>query len=64
MEHSPGWIIDGSRRKWIFYAIETKDLELLRILTQTIVPFIQTTDYLECAAGIENNIPVIEYLAS
>ena len=26
-EHYPGWIIDGSRKTWIFYAIETKDLE-------------------------------------
>ena len=26
LEHSPGWIIDGSRKQWILYAIETKDL--------------------------------------
>ena len=25
MEHSPGWIIDESRKQWILYAIETKD---------------------------------------
>ena len=50
--------------KWILYAIETKDLEFLRILTQTIDPFIQTSEYLECAAGVEDNIPVIEYLMS
>ena len=62
MEHCPGWIIDGSRKKWIFYAIETKDLEFLRILTQTIDPFINTSEYLEFAASIENNSPVIEYL--
>ena len=61
-EHSPGWIIDGSRRKLILYAIETKDLEFLRILTPTVDPFINTSEYIEFAASIENNIPIIEYL--
>ena len=32
MEHSPGWIIDKSRKQWILYAIETKDLNFVRIL--------------------------------
>ena len=62
MEHCPGWIIDGSRKQWILYAIETKDLEFLRILAQTVHPFINTCEYLELAVGIEDNIPVIEYL--
>ena len=64
LEHSPGWIIDETRKKCILYAIQTKDLNFLRILTQTIHPFINTCEYLECAAGIENNIPVIKYLLS
>ena len=64
LEHSPGWIIDESRRQWILYAIETKDLAFLRILSQTVVPFINTCEYLEFAAGIEDNIPVMEYLLS
>ena len=64
LEHCPGWIIGKDRKVWILYAIETKDLEFLRILAQTIDPFIQTSEYLELAAGVENNIPVIEYLMS
>ena len=64
IEHSPGWIIDGSRRKCILYAIETKDLAFLRILSQTIDPFINTCEYLKFAVGIENNFHVIEYLLS
>ena len=64
MEHSPGWIIDGSRKQWILYAIETKDLRFLRILTQTVDPFINTCEYLEFAAGVENNFHDIEYLMS
>ena len=64
IEHSPGWIIDGSRKVWILYAIETKDLAFLRILTRTVDPFIKTSEYLEFAVGIENNIQVIEYLSS
>ena len=64
MERSPGWIINKSRSKWILYAIETKDLNFLRILTQTIDPFITTCEYLQFAASVENNIPVIEYLLS
>ena len=64
LEHCPPWIIDKSRRKWIFYAIQTRDLNFLRILSQTIDRFIQTSEYLELAASVENNIPVIEYLLS
>ena len=64
MEHCPGWIIDKDRKKWILNAIETKDLEFLRILAPTVHPFINTSEYLECAVGIEDNIPVIEYLVS
>ena len=64
MEHSPGWIIDETRKECIKKAIETKDLNFLRILTQTIDPFVNTSEYLELAAGVENNIPVIQYLMS
>ena len=64
MEHSPGWIIDKTRKKCIKDAIETKNLAFLRILAQTIEPFIKTSEYLEFAAGVENNFHVIEYLLS
>ena len=64
MEHSPGWIIDETRKECIKDAIETKDLNFLRILAQTIDPFINTSEYLELAAGIEDNIPVMTYLFS
>ena len=64
MEHCPGWIIDGSRKQWILYAIQTKDLAFLRILAQTVRPFINTFEYLELAVGIDDNRPVIEYLMS
>ena len=64
MEHCPGWIIDGSRKQWILYAIRTKDLAFLRILAQTVRPFINTFEYLELAVGIDDNRPVIEYLMS
>ena len=63
LEHSPGWIIDETRQEWILCAIETRDLAFLRILTQTIEPFINC-EYLEFAVGIENNFRVIEYLMS
>ena len=62
LEHAPGWIIDGSRRKCIQYAITEKDVEFLMLLTQTTVPFLHSADYLELAAGIENNIPIMEFL--
>ena len=64
LERCPGWIIEGSRKQWVLYAIRTKDLEFLRILTQTVDPFINTSEYLVFAAGIENNFHVIEYLLS
>ena len=51
-------------KKCIIDAIEMKHLEFLRILTQTVDPFINTCEYLELAVGIEDNIPVIEYLLS
>ena len=58
MEHSPGWILDETRKECIKDAIKKKDL------TQTVDPFIKTCEYLEFAAGIENNFHVIEYLMS
>ena len=68
LEPCPGWIIDKSRRQWILYAIETRDLNFLRILTQTmgqtVDPSINISKYLEFAAGIENNFRVIKYLLS
>ena len=39
-------------------------MAFLRILTQTIHPFIQTLEYWEVAVSIENNIPIIDYLLS
>ena len=64
MEHSPDWILNESRQEWIWYAIETKDLAFLRILTQTIDPFIPTSELLKFAAGIEDNLPILKYLVS
>ena len=63
-EHCPGWIIDGSRKQWILYAIRTKDLAFLRVLAQTVRPFINKFEYLELAVGIDDNIPVVEHLLS
>ena len=42
-----------------------RNLKFLQLLTRTVEPFIiDATEYLECAARIENNVPVIEYLLS
>lgn len=64
LEHSPGWIINSSRKEWILKAIKIKDLEFLQLLNKTIRPFIKTTEYFEAAAGVENNIPIMQYLLS
>ena len=65
LEHCPPWIIEESRKIWIKDAIETRNLTYLQLLTRTVEPFIiDATEYLECAARIENNRSVIEYLLS
>ena len=64
LEHPPGWIIDESRREWILDAIRLRDLDFLRILTETVDPFLHSTECVELAAGIENNVAVIDYLVS
>ena len=64
LEHSPGWIIDESRKEWILEAIKTRDFNFLRLLVETIQPFDQAAGCIEAAAGIENNGRIMEYLVS
>ena len=65
LEHSSGQSIDKSRKEWIRSAIQTRNLNFLRILNETTRPFItQAKEFLELAAGIENNMPIMQYLIS
>ena len=65
LEHCPGWIIDPTRRECVLDAIKSKNLTFLRLLMETIEPFLYNrAGYLQMAAGVENNIPIMKYLIS